>query len=205
MMTVLKKALQQNNTSLDDSICEHLITYLEQLIKWNKVINLTSITDFHDMVYLHIIDSLLIAPYIHGTRCLDVGSGAGLPGIPLAIMLPHIKWVLLDKCAKKTRFLLQMKAELGLKNVEVVESRAERFHPEQRFDSIITRAYGTLRLLTESTAHLLAQDGVWLLMKGKYPQEELDDLPSSVNVRDIQSIKMNGKTLERHLVSLTAS
>lgn len=205
MIALLQQALRENELSLPDSACTQLISYLENIVKWNKVFNLTSITHPRDMVYLHVVDSLLMAPFIHGKRAIDVGSGAGLPGIPLAIMLPEIHWALLDKCGKKTRFLLQMKAELGLKNVEIVESRTEHFHTTERFDSIISRAYGTLRLLTESTKHLLAENGSWLLMKGKYPQEELDDLPAFVRVVDVYPIHLRGKTLERHLVSLTAT
>lgn len=203
MMAVLQKALHDNQLTLTEEAQQKLIVYLEELSKWNAVFNLTSITDPKEMIYLHLIDSLLIGPYLTGNLFLDVGTGAGLPGIPLAIMYPETKWVLLDKCGKKIRFLLQMKAELGLSNIAVAESRAEHFHPQERFDGIISRAYGTLRLLTESTMHLLAPTGHWLLMKGKYPQDELADLPGEVKLYDIQSIKMTGKTLERHLVNLT--
>jgi 16S rRNA (guanine527-N7)-methyltransferase len=203
MITLLKDACKKNNLNLTEEAITKLHTYLLLLKEWNNVINLTSITDDFDMIMLHLIDSLAIISHLHGNRLLDVGTGAGLPGIPLAIVLPHTHWTLLDKCAKKTRFLLQMKAELALPNVEIVHVRTENFHPNERFDSIVSRAYGTLRLLTDSTKHLLANDGKWLLMKGKYPQSELDDLPSNILVQRVSPIKLIGKTLDRHLVEAT--
>jgi len=201
MISQLKQALNRNNIALDAVSCEKLVHYLNAMLKWNKVFNLTSITHRDDMIYLHFIDSLLIAPYIHGKTCLDVGTGAGLPGIPLAIMLPETKWVLLDKAGKKARFLLQMQVELGLNNISIAESRVEQFHPDIRFDSIVSRAFGSLRLLTESTHHLLANEGRWLLMKGKYPEDELNDVPSFVKVDQVIAIHMQGRTIERHLVN----
>ena len=200
MMLLLKKALADNHLELNCATCRELLHYLEAIIKWNKVINLTSITDPHEMIYFHLIDSLLIYPFLQGNKLLDVGTGAGFPGIPLALMRPETEWVLLDKSAKKTRFLLQMKMELGLKNVEIITSRTEDFCPNAKFDCIVSRAYGTLSLLTESTQHLLKSQGVWCLMKGRYPADELLDLPAFVKLKDVIPLTMHGQAVERHLV-----
>jgi 16S rRNA (guanine527-N7)-methyltransferase len=200
MMSLLKTALTENQLALNDETRTQLLHYLDALNKWNKVINLTSITDAREMVYLHVIDSLLLAPFLQGKRLLDVGTGGGLPGIPLALLLPETEWVLLDKSAKKTRFLLQMKAELALHNVEIMTSRTEDFQPLVPFDCIVSRAYGTLRLLTEASKHLLSDQGRWCFMKGRYPIEELNDLPSFVKLLDVIPIKMQGMTVTRHVV-----
>jgi 16S rRNA (guanine527-N7)-methyltransferase len=169
---------------------------------WDRVFNLTTITGPRDQVYLHLIDSLVVRPYLHGNRLLDVGSGAGLPGIPLAIANPQQQWVLLDKNSKKTRFLVQVVAELKLNNVKVVHGRSEDFHPEQCFDSILSRALGTLCLFAETTKHLLCPDGRLIAMKGKYPQEELDEIPSHVELWDITRLTIQGTDIERHIVRL---
>ncbi len=199
---LLMKALTENQLSLDELKLEQLGQYLTLIDKWNRVFNLTAITDMREMVYLHLIDSLLISPYLQGSRLLDVGSGAGLPGLPLAIMHPQQQWTVMDKNNKKTRFMTQAVAELALKNVEVVHARAEEFHPEQGFDTIVSRAFGSLRLFAESTAHLLAANGMLLAMKGRYPSDELNDLPEYVRVDDIVRLTMAGMDAERHVIRL---
>jgi 16S rRNA (guanine527-N7)-methyltransferase len=199
---LLKKALQENTIRLTDTAFQQLISYLELLLTWNRVFNLTNITAPRDMVYLHIIDSLAVSPYLHGQRLLDVGSGAGLPGIPLAIMHPEQDWVLLDKNSKKTRFLTQTIAELRLPNVQVVHSRSEDFHPEQGFDSILSRAFGTIQLFVETTEHLLRPNGLFIAMKGRIPQEELNDSPDRFLVQDVARLDVKGIDIERHIVRL---
>jgi 16S rRNA (guanine527-N7)-methyltransferase len=184
---------------------EQLVQYLELILTWNRVINLTSITEPHDMVYLHIIDSLSVSPYLHGKHMLDVGTGAGLPGIPLAIMNPEQHWVLLDKNSKKTRFLTQAIAELKLNAVTAVHSRSEDFKPSHCFDSILSRAFGTIRLFAETTGHLLCPNGKLIAMKGKYPEEEINDIPKSFIVEDITRLELNGMDVERHIVRLIKS
>jgi 16S rRNA (guanine527-N7)-methyltransferase len=199
---ILSQALSENHLSLDNAAQEKLIAYLNLIITWNKVFNLTSITKTREMVYLHIIDSLAVAPYLHGNRMLDVGSGAGLPGIPLAILHPEHEWLLLDKNSKKTRFLTQAIAELGLSNVKAIHSRCEDFQPAPGFDSILSRAFGTLNMFTTTTNHLLRENGIFVAMKGKYPQDELQALPDNVVVKSIQKIDINGMDLDRHIVCL---
>lgn len=195
-------ALQENNYVLPAKTSQQLTRYLELMLAWNRVFNLTNITQPEEMVYLHLIDSLAVAPYLYGNRLLDVGTGAGLPGLPLAILNPEQEWTLLDKVAKKTRFLTQVIAELKLNNVTVVTQRCEDFHPAQGFDSILSRAFGTIRLLIETTEHLLNTDGMFIVMKAKYPQSELQDIPNPFIVQDVVKLEIKGKDIERHLVRL---
>lgn len=200
--SLLQRAAAENKLVLTDAIQSQLTQYLELMLTWNRVFNLTSITDPKEMVYLHLIDSLLVAPHLHGNKMLDIGTGAGLPGIPLAILHPEQHWTLLDKNNKKTRFLTQAVATLGLKNVTVAHTRGEDFQPPHRFDSILSRAFGTLHLFTETTAHLLADDGLLIAMKGKYPQDELNEVPDPFKVVDIIPVTMQGMTIERHIIRL---
>jgi len=197
---LLTTALKQNNMELTAAGQEQLIAYLNLMVKWNKVFNLTNIIAPNEMVYLHLIDSLAVQPFLHGRRMLDVGTGAGLPGIPLAIMNPEQHWALLDKNGKKTRFLTQAAAELGLKNIEVINSRSEDFHTASCFDSILSRALGTMRMFAETTEHLLCPTGKLIAMKGKYPQDELNDLPAAFRVEDITRLEIKGIDIERHIV-----
>jgi 16S rRNA (guanine527-N7)-methyltransferase len=200
---LLSNALEENQISLDTPSQDRLIRYLELMQTWNRVFNLTTITAPRDMVYLHILDSLMVQPFLHGERLLDIGTGAGLPGIPLAIVNPGRQWILLDKNSKKTRFLTQAVAELELANVAVIHSRSEDFQPAQCFDSILSRAFGTLHLFSETTEHLLCPDGILIAMKGKYPQDELADIPDRFRVKDITRLNMKGMNIERHIVRMT--
>ena len=202
MKQILLTALQENKLTLNDEAVNKLVRYLELILTWNRVFNLTSITDKREMVYLHIIDSLLTAPFLSGTRFLDVGSGAGLPGIPLAILHPEHEWVLLDKNNKKTRFMTQAIAELKLSKVQAVHSRAEDFHPDTCFDSILSRAYATLALFIKTTRHLICKNGTFIAMKGKYPQDEMAELAGLAGAAEITPLAMKGMTLDRHIVCI---
>lgn len=202
LIPTLNDAIKLNGLTIDAAAIHKFAHYLDLLHKWNAYYNLTAITLPKEMVYLHIIDSLSIQPYLTGTRMLDVGSGAGLPGIPLAIINPQQQWVLLDKIGKKTRFQTQAIAELGLTNVEAVQNRCEDFHPEQGFDTIVSRAFASLRIFTESTQHLLAPKGEWLAMKGHLPHDELKELPNQVEVVQIERIMINGLNIDRHIVKM---
>ncbi len=200
--TLITQALQENAISLDEKSIQQCATYLDLLHTWNRVFNLTTIVAPRDMVYLHLIDSLLVKPFLRGNRSLDVGSGAGLPGIPLAIADPQQQWVLLDKNSKKTRFLRQVIAELDLINVDIAHHRCEDFHPTFCFDNILSRAFGTLALFTETTKHLLCAKGQWVAMKGKYPHEEVSQIPQHIHVENVIRLDVKGMTVERHLVTL---
>lgn len=176
-----------------------LLAYIELLAKWNKAYNLTAVRDPLQMVTRHILDSLAIYPYLKGQRVLDVGTGAGLPGIPLAIIDPTRSYYLLDSNGKKIRFLQQANMELRLPNVSFVEDRAERFVPDQCFDSIVARAVGSIAEIQANTDHLLCPEGQWLLMKGHFPQEELEEIEMDYKIIDY---RVPGLDEQRHLVRL---
>ncbi len=161
----LQTNLSKINLNLSDESCAQLILFLELLLKWNKAYNLTAITDFDKMLTYHLIDSLSIANYLKGEKIIDVGSGAGLPGIPLAVYFPQKQFVLLDSVGKKTRFISQAARELKLQNVTVVQSRAEEYQTETRFDTMTARAVGSLDYLIEISTHFLQTNGRLCAMK----------------------------------------
>ena len=161
----LQTNLSKINLNLSDESCAQLILFLELLLKWNKAYNLTAITDFDKMLTYHLIDSLSIANYLKGEKIIDVGSGAGLPGIPLAVYFPQKQFVLLDSVGKKTRFISQAARELKLQNVTVVKSRAEEYQTETRFDTMTARAVGSLDYLIEISTHFLQTNGRLCAMK----------------------------------------
>lgn len=179
-----------------------LLAYLALLDKWNRVYNLTAVREPERMVSYHLLDSLAALPYFTGSTVLDVGSGGGLPGIPLAIARPEVRVTLIDSIAKKTAFLLQAKAELGLANLSVVTGRVEDFRPETGFDVITSRAFSDLREFVSLTRHLLNPGGRWLAMKGLYPHEELAQLPASVKVSANHELRVPGLDASRHLTVL---
>jgi 16S rRNA (guanine527-N7)-methyltransferase len=169
---------------------EPLMQYLLLLAKWNQTYNLTAIRDIESMVTRHLLDSLAILPWVTGQRILDVGSGAGLPGIPLALTLPDKQFVLLDSNGKKVRFMQEAKRALKLDNLDVVQIRVENYHPEKDFDTVMSRAFSDLKLMLNLTKHLLAPKGKWLAMKGRYPDCELSsiDYPWQVMTYDVAGI-----------------
>ena len=179
-----------------------LLAYLALLDKWNRVYNLTAVREPGRMVSHHLLDSLAAVPFFQAETILDVGSGGGLPGIPLAIARPELQVTLLDSIAKKTAFLLQAKAELGLANLNVVTCRVEDFQPESGFDIITSRAFSDLREFVTLTRHLLNPGGVWLAMKGLYPNEEIAVLPDTVKVSADHALVVPGLEASRHLIVL---
>jgi 16S rRNA (guanine527-N7)-methyltransferase len=179
-----------------------LLAYLALLDKWNRVYNLTAVRDAERMVSHHVLDSLAAVPFFQGETVLDVGSGGGLPGIPLAIARPELQVTLIDSIAKKTAFLLQTKAELGLGNLNVVTSRVEDYRPESRFDVITSRAFSDLKEFVTLTRHLLKPGGHWLAMKGLYPHEETAVLPADVKVSADHALIVPGLEATRHLIIL---
>lgn len=179
-----------------------LLAYLALLDKWNRVYNLTAVRDTERMVSHHLLDSLAAVPFFQGGRVLDVGSGGGLPGIPLAIARPDLQVTLIDSIAKKTAFLLQAKMELGLDNLSVVTNRVEDYRPETGFDFITSRAFSDLREFVALTRHLLKPAGRWLAMKGLYPHEELALLPAGVKVSADHVLAVPGLDATRHLIVL---
>jgi len=166
-----------------DTPCEPLMHYLYLLQKWNKAYNLTAIRDLDQMITRHLLDSLAIYPWLSGSRIIDVGTGAGLPGIPLALTHPQCQFVLLDSNGKKTRFLREVKRVLQINNIEIEQSRVENYRPEQGFDTVISRAFSDLGQMLDWTGHLIAESGQWLAMKGRYPETELNTITRPYQVQ----------------------
>lgn len=201
---ILSEGLRQLNLAqlLDDKQQDTLIKYVELLNKWNKAYNLTAVRKPEQMVVRHLLDSLSISPFIQGEKILDVGTGAGLPGIPLAILYPERHFTLLDSNSKKTRFVVQASSELELPNVDVVQSRVEEFQSADGFDTVVTRAYSAVGNMVEQTSHLLLDDGVFLAMKGVNPITEIEELAANYIVKENHVIAVPGLEEERHLLEI---
>lgn len=172
---------------------DRLLQYLVLLKKWNQAYNLTAVRELPAMVTRHILDSLAIAPYLHGDRILDVGSGAGLPGIVLAITNPTLKIVLMDSNGKKTRFLNEVKRSLDLTQVSVVQTRVENYRETISFDTVVSRAFSELSQFIKWTHHLIAEDGIWLAMKGIFPEEELAEITFPYEVHPYEVPGLEGQ------------
>lgn len=186
---------------------QQLLAYLALLIKWNKAYNLTAVRDPDEMVSRHLLDSLSVQPFVldAGDNWLDVGSGGGMPGIPLAILFPERRFTLLDSNGKKTRFLTQVKLELKLANLEVIHSRVESFKPEQAFSGIVSRAFSSLEDFANWTRHLGDGQSQWLAMKGVHPDDELQALPADFRLAATHVLKVPGCQGQRHLLILRRS
>ena len=185
-----------------DTEVERLAAFVGLLERWNKVYNLTAVRRPEDMVRLHILDSLSILSWLRGPRIVDVGSGAGLPGIPLAIVRPEIAFSLLDSSGKRTRFMRQAVADLHLNNVNVIRSRVEEYRPGVAFDSVLSRAFGSLTAMLTQAGGLCAPSGRLLAMKGKYPDNELRNLPKDYKVVEVIPLPIPALEAERHLIHL---
>lgn len=179
---------------------EQLVQYLELLQRWNKAYNLTAVRDADEMVVRLILDSLSIADYIAGERVLDVGTGAGLPGLILAVTQPQRQFTLLDSNGKKTRFLEHVVDELKLQNVQVIQTRIERWQPPHCFNTIVTRAFAKTAIILELTQHACCSTGRFLAMKGVYPGQELLEIPKKFTVCAVHHLQVPKLVAERHLV-----
>jgi len=199
----LLAGLQAMQLELPEPVVAGLLAYLALLVKWNKAYNLTAVRDPLEMVPRHLLDSLAVVPYLYGKRIIDVGTGGGLPGIPLSLVFPDRHFTLLDSNGKKTRFLVQAKAELGLNNVTVVHSRVEAYQPERPYDGVITRAFASVTDILTGSRHLLADDGQMMAMKGAVPEEELADLPEGFHLSEVIPLRVPGLEQEqRHLIRI---
>ena len=211
---MLADGLQQQGQVIDSAQQLKLIQFVELLNKWNKVYNLTSVRKPQQMISRHLLDSLVMLPFFSQSesniaikRVLDVGTGGGIPGIPLAICLPDIDFVLMDARGKKIRFIQAAIAQLGLKNVTAVHSRVEDYSlaDEQGFERIISRAFASLADMLTYCRHLITEQGVFLAMKGQIPEEEIAQLPEGFKIAEINQLDVAGLNAQRHLIQLATS
>lgn len=198
----LSTGARQLGVELSEAQHAQLLAYLALLIKWNKAYNLTAVRNPDEMVSRHLLDSLSVMPFIHSARWLDVGSGGGMPGIPLAILHPDKHVTVLDSNGKKTRFLTQVKLELKLDNLQVIHKRVEEFQPELPFTGIVSRAFSSMENFTNWTRHLGDAQTQWLAMKGLHPADELVALPADFKVDSEQALTVPGCQGQRHLLIL---
>jgi 16S rRNA (guanine527-N7)-methyltransferase len=188
---------------LDRASADALLDLVDELEVANAQFNLTAIRDRLGMLRKHVLDSLSLQPFLKGTRVADVGTGAGFPGLPLAVVNPERRFSLIEATGKKARFVERTALKLGLANVEVVNERAERFRPLEPFDTVLARALSSLSDFVAYAGHLCAPDGRLLAMKGKRPDEEIWALPKSFRVVAVHRIKLPGLDDERHIVELS--
>lgn len=205
LATQLANGITKLGFSLSEETQLQLLQYLALISKWNRVHNLTAVRAPETMLVRHLLDSLAVLPYIAGPHIIDVGSGAGLPGIPLALAHPDWQVVLVESNQKKVAFLQQARIELELKNVEVVAERVENFSSIVGFNTIISRAFSDLADFVKLAGHLCAEgsvDGRLVAMKGVYPDEELAQIPAQFIVEQVVSLAVPGLEAERHLVMI---
>lgn len=196
----LSKGLDELGVEISAKAKHALVDYVLQLDKWNKTYNLTAVRNTEQMISRHVLDSLTILPFLHGTRILDVGTGPGLPGLPLAIVESDMFFTLLDSNSKKTRFLTQVVADLGLENIEIIQERSEKFQPDEKFDTLTTRAFATVTEMLEKCGHLCAANGRLIAMKGILPEDELAALPKEFELIGTEKLNVPGLEAERHAV-----
>jgi 16S rRNA (guanine527-N7)-methyltransferase len=200
--TLLQHGCAGLQVSADVRQQERMLDYLALLSRWNQTYNLTAVRDEPQMVTRHLLDSLAIAPYLAGQRILDVGTGAGLPGVPLALLFPQREFHLLDSNGKKTRFLFQVKTALCLDNMVVHQARVESFRVAEPFETVLSRAFASLRDMVHGCAHLLAPGGRILAMKGAYPTEEVAAVRQQCAEIVIHPLAVPGLDEQRHLVEI---
>ncbi|MDP5031167.1 MAG: 16S rRNA (guanine(527)-N(7))-methyltransferase RsmG [Paraglaciecola sp.] len=209
-MEVLKEQLiAQLNTVLKDSDIqpnveqvEKLVAYVLLMHKWNKAYNLTSVREPEQMLIKHIVDSIVVAPFLTEDNYIDVGTGPGLPGIPLAIMCPEKYFVLLDSLGKRVRFMKQVAYELKLNNIEPIQSRVEDYQPLIHIQGVISRAFASLKDMLHWCQHLVDSQGVFLALKGQLPRDELKEIGDDFNITEIIALSVPNLVGERHIIKI---
>ncbi len=203
LLQQLTSLISKTSLQVTEQQIQLLIKYVELLHKWNKAYNLTSVRDPSDMLVKHIMDSLMVGEVLSGESFIDVGTGPGLPGIPLAILYPQKNFVLLDSLGKRITFLRQVVFQLKLENVQPVKSRVEEYHPEQPFDGVLSRAFSSLNDMVTWCQHLVASEsGRFFALKGQFPQDEIALLPENISLVKSYQIEVPQLVGERHVLEL---
>jgi 16S rRNA (guanine527-N7)-methyltransferase len=198
LKSLLDDGLAALRLSLKSETIDQLLEYVALLARWNTTYNLTSVRDPRDMVVRHILDSLAVAPYLRGANLADVGSGPGLPGIPLALLFPEREFVLIDANGKMARFMREAVRALGLSNVRIEQQRVEAV--QGSFDCVTARAFASLADMLALGGQLLTIDGIWLALKGRYPEDEISALPAGFELAGSERLQVPGLDAERHLI-----
>ncbi|QPB41549.1 16S rRNA (guanine(527)-N(7))-methyltransferase RsmG [Rodentibacter haemolyticus] len=202
MKVKLDSLLAQVNIQLKDQQKQQLIDLVNLLNKWNKAYNLTSVRDPLEMLVKHILDSLVVSPYLQGERFIDVGTGPGLPGLPLAIANPDKQFILLDSLGKRISFIRNAVRELQLTNVIPVLSRVEEYQPEEKFDGVLSRAFASLKDMTDWCHHLPKENGHFYALKGLYQEDEVQELDKKYTIQQVIKLDVPELVGERHLIIL---
>jgi len=202
LQQTLAAGIDKIGLALDARTQERLLDYVVQLHKWNQAFNLSGIKQLDDMVTLHLLDSLVLAPYIDGERIADVGTGAGLPGFPLALCYPDKQFLLIESNSKKTRFIFQTAAMLDVHNIMAIHCRVEDYASQPQVDIVTSRAFASLADFVKGCRHLVSGSGKFLAMKGLYPKAEIDELPRDFQVSAVYPVKVPGVAAERHILEI---
>ena len=202
MKAKLENLLAQAKIQLTDLQKDQLIQLVQLLHKWNKAYNLTSVRDPQEMLVKHILDSLVVSSYLQGDRFIDVGTGPGLPGLPLAIINPSKQFVLLDSLGKRISFIRNAIRELGLTNVIPILSRVEEYQPEDKFDGVLSRAFASLKDMTDWCHHLPKENGYFYALKGIYQEDEINELNEKYTIQEVIKLHVPELIGERHLIVL---
>ena len=203
LLSKLTQLLEEIDIHLTTQQKQQLVSYVELLIKWNKAYNLTSVRDPQQILIRHIMDSIVVNGHLTGTTFIDVGTGPGLPGVPLAIVRPDSHFVLLDSLGKRIRFLKQVQHELGLNNIEPVQTRVEEYLPDTGFDGVISRAFASLNDMVSWCKHLPSPEGKFYALKGVIREDEISSLPEGVILDAINELHVPELDEQRHLVKLS--
>ncbi len=199
LIKIVQQGLEEMSLDVDPA---HQVDFILLMNKWNRAYNLTSVRDPKAMVERHILDSLAVMGHLKGQRFIDVGTGPGLPGLPLAIAMPDRHFCLLDSNGKRTRFMFQAVVEMGLKNVEIVNSRVEQFQPSEKYDGVLSRAFASLSDMLRWCDQLPANNGRFYALKAHLSEDELRDVPKTYTVLNISDLKIYGTDRTRQLVEI---